>query len=251
VRRGDILIAISNSGETNEILELIPPLKKIGVPIIAITGNKTSSLARRADVHLYIGDVRESDPDNLIPTASSVATLALCDALVVALMKLTNFKKEDFAFIHPRGMLGKKLTLKVVDLLQGEASNPKVHRHETFHCALKAITHHKLGGVSVIDDEGKLCGIITDGDVRRLMEKWKGTVEELMNTKVEDIMTKTPTYIHSDELAIKALELMENHKPRPIFLLPVVDDSRKPVGMLHIHDLVQAGFKISMEEFSG
>jgi len=163
-------------------------------------------------------------------------------------MKLKRFTPQDYAFIHPRGMIGLKLTLKVSDLLRGEETNPRVSVNCAFREALTAITKFKLGGVSIVDDEGKLCGIITDGDVRRLMERWTGTVEELMNTKVSEIMTKTPTIISADELASKALELMENHKPRPIFLLPVVDSAGKPVGMIHLHDLVQAGFKTSINE---
>ncbi len=248
VTKGDVMVAVSNSGETREIIELLPPLKRIGVPVIAITGNKNSTLARRADVHLFIGYVRESDPDNLIPTASALTTLAMLDAMTVALMRLRNFNKEDYAFIHPSGMLGRRLTLKVVDLLSGDATNPRIPMTASFREALAAITRYMLGGVSIVDEEEKLCGIITDGDVRRLMERWQGTVEELMNTAVSEIMTKTPTVIFENELASKALELMENHKPRPIFLLPVVNAEGKPIGMIHLHDLVQAGFKTSLDE---
>ncbi len=248
VSRDDIIIALSNSGETAEILDLLPTLSYLDIPLIAITGNRDSKLAQRAAVCLHIGNVRESDEHNLIPTASALATLALGDALTVVLMRLKGFKLEDYAIIHPRGMLGKRLTLKVVDLLKGEATNPCVAARESFRQALKAITRYKLGGVSIIAGDGKLAGIITDGDVRRLMERWEGTVEELMNTAAEKLMISTPTVIQDGALAYQALEIMENHKPRPIFLLPVVDDAGKPVGMIHLHDLVQAGFKTSLNE---
>jgi len=248
VSRDDVVIAVSNSGETAEILDLLPALAHLSIPVIAITGNPGSELARRATVHLHIGNVRESDPDNLVPTASSLATLALGDALTVVLMRLNEFRKEDYAVIHPRGMLGKRLTLKVTDLLKGETTNPTVGAGDSFRAALKAITRYKLGGVSIVGEDGKLSGIITDGDVRRIMERWEGTVEELMNARASELMTASPTVIGDEALASQALSLMENHEPRPIFLLPVVDSEGKPVGMIHLHDLVQAGFKTSLDE---
>lgn len=248
VSRDDVVIILSHSGETGEIIGLLPALSYLEIPIIAVTGNPESTLARRATVHLHIGEIRESDPDNLVPTASALATLALGDALTVVLMQLKNFRKEDYAVIHPRGMLGKRLTLKVVDLLKGDATNPTVHVSDSFRKALKAITRYMLGGVSIVDDAGALVGIITDGDVRRIMERWEGTVEELMDTPSADLMTSTPTVIDDGALARQALEMMENHQPRPIFLLPIVDANGRPVGMVHLHDLVQAGFKTSLNE---
>lgn len=248
VSRDDIVIAISNSGETAEIMDLMPTLDYLNIPVIAMTGNPESKLARRATVHLHIGDVRESDEHNLIPTASALATLALGDALTVVLMKLKDFRMEDYAIIHPRGMLGKRLTLKVVDLLKGEATNPCVGARDSFRDALKVITRYKLGGVSIVGADEKLAGIITDGDVRRLLERWEGSVADLMEAPAETLMTKSPTIIHDDALAEQALELMENHQPRPIFLLPIVDSQSRPVGMIHLHDLVQAGFKTNLNE---
>jgi len=248
VSREDLLLAVSSSGETEEIIDLLEPLKRLGVPVIAITGNRDSHLARRADIHLHIGEIRESDPDNIVPTASALAALALGDALAMVLMQLKDFRKEDYAVIHPRGMIGKRLTLRVQDLLKGEATNPVIPKEATVRGALTAITRYMLGGVSIVDSDGALAGIITDGDVRRLMERWQGTVEELMSTPVSEIMTRQPTIIENTELAYRALELMENHQPRPIFLLPVVDAQRRPVGMVHLHDLVQAGFKTSLNE---
>jgi arabinose-5-phosphate isomerase len=248
VSRDDVVIVLSHSGETGEIVGLLPALSYLEIPIIAVTGNPESTLARRATVHLHIGEIRESDPDNLVPTASALATLALCDALTVVLMQLKDFRKEDYAVIHPRGMLGKRLTLKVVDLLKGDATNPVVQAGDSFRKALKAITRYMLGGVSIVDDSGALVGIITDGDVRRIMERWEGTVEELMNTASVELMTSTPTVIDDGALARQALETMENHQPRPIFLLPIVDANGCPVGMVHLHDLVQAGFKTSLNE---
>jgi arabinose-5-phosphate isomerase len=248
VSRDDVVIVLSHSGETGEIVGLLPALSYLEIPIIAVTGNPDSILARRATVHLHIGEVRESDPDNLVPTASALATLALGDALTVVLMRLKDFRKEDYAIIHPRGMLGKRLTLKVVDLLKGNATNPTVHVSDSFREALKAITRYMLGGVSIVDDEAVLVGIITDGDVRRIMERWEGTVEELMNAPSADLMTAAPTVIDDSAFARQALETMENHQPRPIFLLPIVDAKGRPVGMVHLHDLVQAGFKTSLNE---
>ncbi len=251
VHRGDLLLAISHSGETQEILGLLGPVKNISVPVIAITGNPESSLARSADVVLRIASAPEADPHNLVPTTSTTLTLAIGDALVVTLMQAREFTPEEFAVFHPKGMLGKRLTLHVQDLLRGPDTNPVVSSAASFGEALEVITHHMLGGTSIVDDGGKLVGIITDGDVRRIIRRFiskGGTVAEAIATPVSELMTAEPSYVSSKALAYDALKEMENHKPRPIFLLPVVDSLQRPVGMLHLHALVQAGFKSDVRD---
>jgi len=251
VHRGDLLLAISASGETEEILSLLLAVKHIGVPVVAITANEGGSLARQAEVVLALGDAQEADPHNLVPTTSTTLTLALGDALTVALMEARGFTPEDYAVFHPHGMLGKRLTLQVGHLLRGPETNPTVGRQATFGEALEEITRFLLGGVSIVEADGRLAGIITDGDVRRIIRRFTkegGTVAEAISTPVEQLMTTSPTFVDADALAYDALKLMENHKPRPIFILPVVDSSHHPVGMLHLHALVQAGFKTSRRD---
>ncbi len=248
IHHKDCILAISFSGETEEIIELLSFVKYIEVPIIAITSKSNSTLSQLSDVTLLIGQTKEADRYNLVPTTSTTATLALGDALTVALMEARKFTPEDFAIYHPRGMLGKRLTLRVQHLLQEQLTNPVISQDDNFSVALRTITHYKLGGTSVIGEDGKLAGIITDGDVRRILENFatKGSnIADAMNTSVKDLMTKNPVYVHGESLAYDALKLMENHKPRPIFLLPVVDQTKKPLGMLHLHALVQAGFKVN------
>jgi arabinose-5-phosphate isomerase len=246
VHRDDLLLALSLSGETQEILGLLPPIKHLGVPVVAITGSLGSTLARDAEAVLQLAPAPEADPHDLVPTTSSTLSLAVGDALVVALMEAREFTPEDFAVFHPQGMLGKRLTLHVSGLLGESETNPVVCTSDTFGVALEVITLHKLGGTSVVCDQGKLTGIITDGDIRRIISRFivrGGTVAEAIQTSVAELMTKDPSYVGSDALAYDALKMMENHQPRPIFLLPVVDKLKRPVGMIHLHDLVQAGFK--------
>ncbi|NUM36599.1 MAG: KpsF/GutQ family sugar-phosphate isomerase [Candidatus Brocadiae bacterium] len=251
VHRKDVLLALSFSGETKEILDLLFVVKGMQIPVVAITSSQESTLGKAADATISLGQVKEADPYNLVPTTSTTLTLAIGDALTVALMKARNFTPEDFAVFHPKGMLGKRLTLQVKSLLNGEKDNPVIRFNDTFSLALKMITQHSLGGTSIVDDTGKLIGILTDGDIRRIMEKFadKGcNVSDVMTAQVYTLMTKNPTHVYSHTLAYDALKLMENHKPRPIFILPVVDESHKPAGMLHLHALVQAGFKTNCKE---
>lgn len=248
VHRQDLLLAISFSGETEEIIDLLSFVKYIDVPVIAITSRPDSALAELANIVLLIGQFREADVYNLVPTTSTTLTLALGDALTVALMEARGFTPEDFAVYHPRGMLGKRLTLRVQHLLQDELTNPVIKENDTFAHALRIITHYKLGGTSIIDESGQLAGIVTDGDVRRILEQFanKGvSIADVMSIQVKELMTCNPVYVHHESLAYDALKLMENHQPRPIFILPVVDKQKKPVGMLHLHALVQAGFKVN------
>ncbi|MEP0813578.1 MAG: KpsF/GutQ family sugar-phosphate isomerase [bacterium] len=245
ITKDDIVIAISNSGETAELLDLLPSIKKIGATVVCITGNRKSRLAATCDIVLFTGEIQEADSNNLVPTTSTTVALALGDALTVALMVKRDFRPEHFAVLHPKGMLAKRLTLKVSDLLRGEETNPVLGEDAGFDEALKTITKHVLGGVSIVGSDGRLTGIITDGDVRRIIERWEGSFTELRSKRVGDLMTKNPKRIEDCALAHAALEKMENNKPRPIFVLPVVDSQDRPVGLLHLHALVQAGFKAS------
>jgi arabinose-5-phosphate isomerase len=251
VHKHDLLLAISNSGETAEIVGLLGPVKSLSVPVIAITRNPQSTLARNCDALLLLADAPEADPHNLVPTTSTTLTLALGDALTIALMQARSFTPEEFAVFHPSGMLGKRLTLRVSDLLRGEESNPVIASDSLFSHALEVITRFALGGTSITHENGSLAGILTDGDVRRVFSgprSEKLTVAEVMQTCVSSLMTVNPTSIHSDQLAFDALRLMEDHKPRPIMVLPVLDALDRPVGMLNIHTLVQAGFKTATHQ---
>ena len=246
IHRHDLLLAISNSGETAEITGLLGPVRTLDVPVIAITRNPDSTLGRQSDALLLLADAPEADPHNLVPTTSTTLTLALGDALTIALMQMREFTPEEFAVFHPSGMLGKRLTLRVSDLLRGEESNPVIARSSGFSKALEVITSYALGGTSVVNEDGSLAGILTDGDVRRVFSSPASelsSVAEVMQTPVADLMTSSPSFIRSDQLAYDALQMMENHKPRPIMILPVLDSLNRPVGMLNIHTLVQAGFK--------
>jgi len=250
VHRKDLLLVISQSGETQEILDLLSPVKHIGVSVVCITGNPNSTLAQESDAVLLLAQAPEADPHNLVPTTSTTLTLAIGDALVVALMHARDFTPEDFAVFHPRGMLGKRLTLHVRDLLRGDETNPMISTEATFGEALEAITKYKLGGTSLVDADGKLAGIITDGDVRRIFRRLAvmgTTIADATRLMARELMTAGPAFVQSSELAYNALKMMENHQPRPIFLLPVVDTLNRPVGLLHLHDLVQAGFKTTVK----
>jgi arabinose-5-phosphate isomerase len=216
-------------------------IKALGARVVALTGSRTSPLARLADVVLAWGEIREADPLGVVPTVSAALTLAIGDALTIAVMTTRGFGARDYALVHPSGAIGRKLTLRVVDLLRGDDTNPRVPASATFGEALETVTRFTLGGVSVVDAEGRLVGLLTDGDVRRTIEGASGTVRDLMGRPVADFMTRTPTRVAPETLAFDALRLMETHRPRPVFLLPVADAAGKAVGMIHLHTLVQAG----------
>ena len=237
----DVVVAVSNSGEAREVLDLIPVIKGLGAGVVAFTGSRTSPLARAADIAVCWGEAREADPLGLVPTVSGALALALGDALTVAVMVRRGFGAKDYALVHPSGAIGRKLTLRVVDLLRGPATNPTVPDGATFQAALEALTKHTLGGVSVVEGDGRLVGLVTDGDVRRTIAASHGSVRELLARPVSDFMTRTPTTVAPEALAFEALRSMETHKPRPLNLLPVVDSSGRAVGMLHVHTLLQAG----------
>jgi len=234
VVRGDILVAISNSGETDEIINLLPSLKRFGVKLIAMVGNTASTLAKTSEVILDVSVKEEACPLGLAPTASTTAALALGDALAVALLEKRGFGAEDFARIHPQGSLGKKLILQVSDLMHAGAEIPRVSLNTIMKDVIFEISDKKLGVTTVLDAEGKLAGIITDGDLRRAMEKNR----DMLDHRAEVYMTKNPKFITKNELAVKALEIMESFK---ITSLVVLDAGQRPEGIIHLHDILKAG----------
>jgi len=237
----DVVILISNSGESSEILSLLPGIRSIGSKIIGITGRHGSSLATSADLMLSCHIEKEADPDNLIPTASTAAQLALGDALALTVMEKRGLSSDDLARRHPGGSIGRRLTLKVSDLMTPSPEDPRVKIDGTFRGALFELTAKHLGAVSVVANGGKLDGIITDGDVKRLLEKYekeKRSIEELMDAGVAEIMIKNPKRITESTKAYDALRFMESHQ---ISQIPVVDNEGKVVGMLRLLDLVKAG----------
>lgn len=238
VRKEDVVICISKSGDTVEVLRLIPIFKRIGVPIISMVGNLNSQLARVSDYVLNVSVKEEACPYNLAPTASTTATLAMGDALAIALLEKRNFTKENFALFHPGGNLGKRLLLKVEELMVVGNEVPIVHISTPMRETIIEMTSKRLGATCVVNDEGKLVGIITDGDLRRLLQR----TENVFALTAGDVMTKNPKTIKKDALAVTALQQMETYN---ITQLVVIDDEKKPIGMIHIHDLVKAGLSSS------
>jgi arabinose-5-phosphate isomerase len=236
IMRGDVVIAVSNSGETEEVIRILPVIKRLGAKLIAMSGNRTSALARTADVFLDIAVKEEACPLGLAPTASTTATLAMGDALAVALLVERGFKAEDFALFHPGGALGKKLLLRVEDLMHTGDAVPLVSNLSLMREALFVITSRGLGIAGVVDSRGALSGVITDGDLRRALER--GT--DILNTTAGELMTRNPKRITSAELAAKAMQLMEEHSITSLFVFSA-GDADKPVGIIHLHDLLKAG----------
>jgi arabinose-5-phosphate isomerase len=230
----DVVIIISNSGSGEEIRQLLPLLKKIGSKIIALTGNKISPLAKYSDVALDVSVKKEACPLGLAPTASTTATLAMCDALAVCLLELKGFKESDFAFFHPGGLLGKKLLLRVEDIMRKGEANPVVSENKKISEVLFRITKARAGSASVINDKGRLSGIFTDGDLRRHLE-----VDPNLSVRlVKDIMTKDPIAVSPQMLAAEAMRILKDKK---IDEVPVVDKNGRPVGLLDVQDLLKVG----------
>ena len=237
IQKEDVFLAISKSGETEELLNLLPYLKKSAIPVISITASSDSTLVKSSTVALYTPVDEEACPLNLAPTSSSTAALVVGDALAVALMKIRNFKREEFALLHPGGQLGKRLTMTVADIMQSGKSNPVVNVSDTIQNMLYEITGKLSGAVSVVDDEGKLLGLVTDHDIRVVLEQGK----DLFSVGIADIMNANPTYIRLDAMAIEALDLMEKREA-PIMVLPVLEQhGSKVVGIVHLHHLVSQG----------
>ena len=234
VRKEDVVICISKSGDTAELNQLLPLFKRIEVPIISMVGNLNSKLAQESDVMVDISVKEEACPYDLAPTSSTTATLAMGDALAMALLDRRNFTLEEFAMYHPGGVLGKRLLLKIEELMITGDAVPKVEQKVPMRDAILEMTSKRLGATCVIDDNGKLVGIITDGDLRRLLQK----TTDLTNLNAEMMMSKHPKTIFKDMLAAVALQEMEAHK---ITQLVVVNELHQPVGMIHLHELVAAG----------
>ena len=232
----DVIIAISYSGETRELLEVLPLIKRYGNRLITFTGNLNSNLAKAGDVNLDIRVKEEACPLGLAPTASTTATLALGDALAVALMGKKNFKKEDFAILHPGGILGKRLLLKVEDLMHTGKAFPMVSGKTLMKEAVFEITSKRLGVTGVSNTEGHLVGVITDGDLRRALEKFS----DLFNREASKVMTKNPKWIEKEALAAKAVQRMEEYSITSLFVFNKAGD-KVPVGIIHLHDLLKAG----------
>lgn len=237
VTADDVVMAFSNSGETAEVLAILPSLRRIGAKLIAVVGNPNSTLGRMADVTLDVGVEREACPLDMAPTTSTTVALALGDALAIALMKQHGFTAERFAVFHPGGALGRKLLLTVDQVMHGGESHPTVVATASVQDALFVMTEKGLGATNVIAEDGTLLGLVTDGDIRRAINRGP----ELIRNEVTTIMTASPQVITPQRLAAEALHLMEQHRPRPITVLPVVDESQRAVGMLHITDLLRRG----------
>lgn len=235
VLKDDIVVCISKSGNTGELTRLFPIFKQIGVKIITLTGNTRSALASRSDVVIDVSVAEEACPNDLAPTASTTAALAMGDAIAVALLEQRNFKPEDFAFLHPGGSLGKKLTLIDEIMFTGDKM-PRVFESASMPKILLEISRKRFGCTCVVNREQKLVGIITDGDLRRLIKKQI----ELQNLKAFEIMNRSPKTIKIGSLAIEARKLMEHYN---IMQVIVVDSDNKPAGIVHLHDILEAGIE--------
>jgi len=232
--KGDAVVALSGSGETEEIVRLLPLVKRLDLPLVALTGDLHSTLARAADVVLDVSVTEEACPMGLAPTASTTAALALGDALAVVLFERKRFRAEDFAVLHPGGALGRRF-LKVADVMHGGETMPLVHLTTPFRDTLVEITSKRLGVTGVLDAAGNLAGIITDGDLRRALER----SADVRTSTAADIMTRHPKVITAGALAERALALMERHSITSLFILE--ESGRRPVGVVHLHDLLKAG----------
>lgn len=235
ITRDDVVIAISNSGETTELLNLLPLIKRFEVPLIVFAGNQNSTLGKCADIYFDISVEKEACPLGKAPTASTTATLAMGDALAVCLLKKRGFSTEDFLLYHPSGALGKGVLYVVGDLMLKDASLlPIAHESDTFLETVDLISKKKLGCALIVNEEGKLTGLLTDGDIRRILLRYPDV--SLLNNK--SVMTVNPKTILAEDMATKALAYMEKYS---ITSLAVCDENAKPIGIIHIHDLLKAG----------
>lgn len=237
VRKEDVVILLSKSGATEEIINLVPMFKRLGVKLIGMIGNSNSKLADEVDVNLLVDVKEEACPFDLAPTASTTATLVLGDALAVCLLQMRNFTAQDFAMLHPGGSLGKRLSLKISEIMIKDNRIPIVYENTSIKDTILEITSKRLGMTCVLNAQGCLTGIITDGDLRRLLEK----TLDIKNLTAKDLMTKNPKIINEDILASFALQQMENYK---ITSLIVIDGKQKPIGVVHLHDLVNLGLQV-------
>ncbi len=237
VARGDVVLVLSNSGETDEVLAIVPALKRLGVPIILMTGRPQSTLARQCEVVLDVSVPEEACPMNLAPTCSTTAALAMGDALAMALLEMRGLRPEDFAAVHPRGALGWRALVRVGDLMHRGDEVPVVRDDARMKDVIQEMTRKRLGMTTVVDAAGALVGVITDGDLRRLHLR-EAPIAELTAGQVA---TRTPKLIAAEDLAAKALEVMETFA---ITSLVIVDDDRRPAGVVHLHDILRAKIDI-------
>ena len=228
----DVVLLISKSGDTDELFELLSPFKRLGVPIISIVGDINSQLAKASDAVLDASVDQEAESYNLVPTSSTTAALVLGDALAIVLLKKRNFSPEDFARLHPGGALGRRLLLRVEDLMHTAEEMPTVKLNSSMQETILEMTSKRLGTTLVLDFDNKLAGIFTDGDLRRLVEK----NVEIMTKTAGQVMIAAPKTVQADELADKALNIMESYS---ITALPVIDQDNTPIGILHIHDILR------------
>jgi len=234
VRRDDVVIAITKSGETEELQQLFPLFKRLGVPIISLTGNPKSPAAEKSDVVIDVSVDEEACPNNLVPTSSTTAALVMGDALAIALLEERHFSAEDFALLHPGGYLGKRLLLKVKDIMHTGTDIPIISEDANMKEVILEMTSKRFGATTVVNEKKELTGIFTDGDLRRLVEK----TEEIFKLKAREVMTRNPKTISEEELAAKAINRMEFYN---ITCLIVPDWKKEPIGILHLHDLLKAG----------
>lgn len=234
ITREDVIIAISNSGETQELLNLLPLIKRFGVPMIAMTGGMNSTLAKTSEVAIDISVEKEACPLNKAPTASTTATLAMGDALAVCLLEKRGFTEDDFLVFHPGGALGKGFLYSVAELMIKDERLPLANENDLFVNVIELISEKKLGVAIITNDKGIMTGVLTDGDIRRTLIKY----HNVQDLKVKEVMTLNPKTVQPEDLAAKALHLMEKYS---ITALTITDENKKPVGVLHIHDLLKAG----------
>lgn len=231
----DAVLALSNSGETEEVLAIIPYLKRFGVKLVCMVGNIRSTLARSADISLDVGVDKEACPMDIVPTSSTTATLAMGDALAVALLIKRGFCEDDFAAFHPKGALGKRLLLRVAELMHAGADLPRVSADAPILDALVEVSSKRLGLTTVLDAQGQVVGMLTDGDIRRGIER---AGEGFFKSRTSEVMSRNPKSIRADELASRALALMQEHS---ITALLTTDEAGSVVGIVHIHDILKAG----------
>ena len=236
VSRGDVLLALSKSGEGEELLQLLPMVREIGVTIVAVTGDVTSTLASRSDVVIDAGVGREACPMDLVPTASTTAALAVGDALAVAVLTEKEIDREAFASLHPAGSLGRRLLLRVRDVMHSGDALPVVPVGAQMKDAVVEIAGKRLGMTTVVGDDGRLAGIVTDGDLKRIIMQRA----DVLSAAVEEVMSSSPRTIGEEELVADALEKMETNEPGPITSLVIVSEDGRPQGVIHIHDCLRA-----------
>lgn len=232
--KGDVVLAISNSGETAELLTIVPVIKRMGISLIAMTGKPESTLARLSDVHICVSVPQEACPLGLAPTASTTATLAMGDALAVAVLDARGFSADDFALSHPGGSLGRKLLLRLADIMHKEPLVPIVHRQASIKDALLEISRKGLGMTTVVNDEGKLAGIFTDGDLRRILDQRL----DIHTTAIEQVMTVNCITAKAEMLAAEALNILQQKKINGLIIL---NEQQEPIGAMNMHDLLRAG----------